>query len=111
MQSQPVPATMYREPPYKRRRGNGRGGYGNKPWDRQGQSQHGRHQHWDEPGQSSAALSYDPPAPTSVKKDKPKRYTINHELSQEDLWDDSALIQAWDAAAEEYAVRHGLQAC
>lgn len=99
---------MSREPLQKRRRGNApRGGFGNKPWDRHAQTQHNRHQHWDEPSQSSATLSYDPPAPTSVKKDKPKRYTINHELSQEDLWDDSALIQAWDAAAEEYASLNG----
>lgn len=103
--------SMSREPPFKRRRGNGRGGYGNKSWDRNAQAQQNRHQHWDEPSQPSATLSYDHPPASSVKKDKPKRYTINHELSQEDLWDDSALIQAWDAAAEEYAVRHNLQAC
>ncbi|KAG9099843.1 hypothetical protein FS749_000239 [Ceratobasidium sp. UAMH 11750] len=81
---------MFREPPSKRRRGNNpsRGGRG---WEKPGH-QH-RHQHWDEPTN---------PLPAPAKKSKPKRYTIDHELTQEELWDDSALIEAWDAAVEEY---------
>jgi hypothetical protein len=35
---------------------------------------------------------------------KPKRYQIDHSLTQDELWDDSALIAAWDAATEEYEV-------
>ena len=31
------------------------------------------------------------------KRDKP--------LSHEEIWDDSALVQSWDAAVEEYKVR------
>jgi hypothetical protein len=95
---------MFREPPSKRRRGNngsrGSGGWGR--YSNQGQQQH-RQQHWDEPSiSSSGALSYEPPAP--AKKAKQKRYTIDHELTQGELWDDSSLIQAWDAAVEEYEV-------
>ncbi|KAG8736371.1 hypothetical protein FRC10_009396 [Ceratobasidium sp. 414] len=87
---------MFREPPNKRRRGNNpsRGGKG---WERHGNQQH-RHQHWDEPGD---------PLPAPAKKPKPKRYTIDHELTQEDIWDDSALIEAWDAAVEEYESLNG----
>ncbi|KAG8678818.1 hypothetical protein FRC09_019514, partial [Ceratobasidium sp. 395] len=63
----------------------------------QNNQQRGR-QHWDEPTNPSSA----PP-----KKPKPKRYTIDHELTQEELWDDSALIEAWDAAVEEYESLNG----
>ncbi|KAG8684576.1 hypothetical protein FRC08_013623 [Ceratobasidium sp. 394] len=86
---------MFREPPSKRRRGNNtsRGGRG---WEKPG-NQH-KHQHWDEPTN---------PLPAPAKKSKPKRYTIDHELTQEELWDDSALIEAWDAAVEEYESLNG----
>lgn len=102
---------MYREPPYKRKRGNGgRGGgpYGNRSWNNnQGQQQ--RHKHWDEPGPSDSAgtLPHEVAALPPAKKEKPKRYQIDHELTQEELWDDSALIAAWDAAVEEYQSLHG----
>ncbi|KAG9103956.1 hypothetical protein FRC06_006741 [Ceratobasidium sp. 370] len=88
---------MFREPPNKRRRGNNpsRGGKG---WETHGNQAQHRHQHWDEPAN---------PLPAPAKKSKPKRYTINHELTQEEVWDDSALIEAWDAAVEEYESLNG----
>jgi hypothetical protein len=36
---------------------------------------------------------------------KRKRPT-NHALSQEEIWDDSALIRSWDEAVAEYQVSH-----
>lgn len=33
-----------------------------------------------------------------------KRKVKNKELTQEEIWDDSALIQSWDDAVEEYKV-------
>lgn len=33
-----------------------------------------------------------------------KRKVKNKELTQEEIWDDSALIQSWDEAVEEYKV-------
>lgn len=32
----------------------------------------------------------------------------NHELTHEEIWDDSALIEAWDAAMDEYKVWRNL---
>ncbi|KAG9121317.1 hypothetical protein FRC07_002759 [Ceratobasidium sp. 392] len=89
---------MFREPPNKRRRGNN-SSRGARGWEKHGnQNQQRSHQHWDEPSN---------PQPIPVKKSKPKRYTIDHELTQEELWDDSALIEAWDAAVEEYESLNG----
>lgn len=34
-----------------------------------------------------------------------RKRTKNKPLTQEEIWDDSALIQSWDDAVEEYKVR------
>jgi len=34
-------------------------------------------------------------------------YSESRELAYEEIWDDSALIEAWDAAAEEYEALNG----
>ncbi|CUA73655.1 hypothetical protein RSOLAG22IIIB_01189 [Rhizoctonia solani] len=96
---------MFRESSYKRKRGNGaRGGqHGNKNWNNS-QHQNQKPKHWDEPGDSTS-LKQSESAAHPVKK--PKRYQIDHSLTQEELWDDSALIAAWDAAAEEYESLNG----
>ncbi|KAH7330744.1 hypothetical protein B0J17DRAFT_722423 [Rhizoctonia solani] len=96
---------MFRESSHKRKRGNGtRGGFhGNRNWNNN-QHQQQKHKHWDEPGDS--AVKQDE-APTPPPAKKPKRYQIDHSLTQDELWDDSALIAAWDAAAEEYESLNG----
>ncbi|CAE6467673.1 unnamed protein product [Rhizoctonia solani] len=93
---------MFREP-HKRKRGNGaRGGsHGNRNWNNHQHQQ--KHKHWDEPG--DAAVKQNEAAAPPAKK--PKRYQIDHSLTKEELWDDSALIAAWDAAAEEYESLNG----
>ncbi|KAJ1310819.1 hypothetical protein OPQ81_009338 [Rhizoctonia solani] len=102
---------MFRESSYKRKRGSGsRGGlHGNRNWNNnqhQHQHQHQqKHKHWDEPGDSITVKQNEAAAPPPTKK--PKRYQIDHSLTQEELWDDSALIAAWDAATEEYESLNG----
>ncbi|QRV91623.1 hypothetical protein RhiJN_19641 [Ceratobasidium sp. AG-Ba] len=86
----------FREPPTKRRRGNN--GSQGKRWEKNG-TQQNRHHHWDEPTTT--------PSSAPVTKSKPKRYTIDRQLTQEEIWDDSALIEAWDAAVEEYESLNG----
>jgi hypothetical protein len=74
-------------------------------------------QHWDDPSASSQfgpSPSSDFPPPStaasatpvvvSSKDDEDNGNAVD--LTQEDIWDDSALINAWDAAQEEYRVRH-----
>ncbi|KAK2753922.1 hypothetical protein FQN54_007281 [Arachnomyces sp. PD_36] len=39
-----------------------------------------------------------------------KRKTKHRELTQEEIWDDSALIQSWDEAVEEYKLYHSIHA-
>ncbi|QRW19635.1 hypothetical protein RhiXN_01041 [Rhizoctonia solani] len=96
---------MFRGVPHKRKRGNGaRGGFqSNRNWNNN-QHQQPKHRHWDEPGDSATVQQTEVPAPPAKK---PKRYQIDHSLTQDELWDDSALIAAWDAATEEYESLNG----
>ncbi|KAF3491968.1 uncharacterized protein GIQ15_01485 [Arthroderma uncinatum] len=41
---------------------------------------------------------------------KRKRSSKNKPLTQEEIWDDSALIESWEEAAEEYKLYHSIQA-
>ncbi|KAL3459253.1 hypothetical protein BJX64DRAFT_265091 [Aspergillus heterothallicus] len=34
----------------------------------------------------------------------------NHAMTQEEIWDDSALVQSWDEAVEEYRLYHSIHA-
>jgi len=83
----------YVSPPKKRRKHN----------NRQGQRSNHRDSYR---GEQYEEGEYESHATT-----KPKRnYGIKEESRQltcEEIWDDSALIQAWDAAAEEYEVLNG----
>ncbi|TFK47925.1 hypothetical protein OE88DRAFT_1664885 [Heliocybe sulcata] len=55
-------------------------------------------QHWDDPGTSSQAMNYN---------DDCNAYEESRELTHEEIWDDRALIDAWNAASEEYEALHG----
>ncbi|KDN34309.1 hypothetical protein RSAG8_12603, partial [Rhizoctonia solani AG-8 WAC10335] len=81
---------MFRESSHKRKRGNGaRGGsHGNRNWNNN-QHQQQKHRHWDEPGDSATLKQNEAAAPPPAKKSK--RYQIDHSLTQNELWDDSAL--------------------
>ncbi|CEL58305.1 hypothetical protein RSOLAG1IB_03051 [Rhizoctonia solani AG-1 IB] len=96
---------MFRGASHKRKRGNGaRGDFqANRNWSNN-QHQQPKHRHWDEPGDSSTVQQSEVVAPPAKK---PKRYQIDHSLTQDELWDDSALIAAWDAATEEYESLNG----
>ena len=75
-------------------------------------------QHWDDPGSHAPQMSYDDApatASTSVKTkadaedaEEMREYfeeeEESRELTHEEIWDDSALIEAWNSAAAEYEV-------
>ena len=75
-------------------------------------------QHWDDPGTSQDVLSYDDPTPVAHEEDprvdemgveeeeaEEQEGEMSRHLTHEEIWDDSALIEAWNAANEEYEVR------
>ncbi|KAI8983210.1 hypothetical protein BD414DRAFT_523135 [Trametes punicea] len=78
-------------------------------------------QHWDDPGSQEAQMSYDeaPQASTSgaaangAHSGEDGEYyeeeeeEESRELTYEEIWDDSALIEAWNSAAAEYEAFHG----
>lgn len=70
-----------------------------------------RIQHWDDPGSPDEAMSYgddgvsDDIKVVDVNKDNEEEES--RELTYEEIWDDSALINAWNAATEEYETYHG----
>ncbi|KAM5437716.1 hypothetical protein MferCBS31731_005475 [Microsporum ferrugineum] len=41
---------------------------------------------------------------------KRKRSSKNKTLTQEEIWDDSALLESWEEAAEEYKLYHSIRA-
>lgn len=61
---------------------------------------------------SAPAARYDSRAPPAKKRktnhrNKRKANREEEELTHDEIWDDSALIDAWDTANEEYAAHHG----
>lgn len=71
--------------------------------------------HWDDPGAQTMDISYDADGDASSGAaalnvwegavDDCEEEDESRELTHEEIWDDSALVAAWDAAAEEYEVR------
>jgi hypothetical protein len=67
-------------------------------------------QHWDDPSASMHSESFSPastsaPMSAPVIKAQDLQEGAEVELSHDEIWDDSALVDAWDAAQEEYRVR------
>lgn len=101
--SQPYPASSnHSHPPFKRRKTNG------KPAPSQAQVQH-----WDDPGVPTAEMSYEDTVTvvestsTYVSHEKDaveEEEEESRELTHEDIWDDSALVDAWESAMAEYEV-------
>ena len=69
-------------------------------------------------------LPYQPPKPPQKKRKKNHEKSVSEdafsdptneeeeesrELTHEEIWDDSALVDAWEAATEEYEAYHGLE--
>lgn len=71
----------------------------------------GSQRHWDEPEQQSNTLPYDEDEvdrtiEESIMVDdaEEEEEEESHELTQDEIWDDSALIAAWESATAEYEV-------
>lgn len=71
------------------------------------------HQHWDASkltGGTSGHANFPQNAPFINEEETTKEfrgYEQSRELLHEEIWDDSALIEAWDAATEEYEAYNG----
>ncbi|TFK91527.1 hypothetical protein K466DRAFT_582745 [Polyporus arcularius HHB13444] len=100
------------QPPAKKRKTG--------PNQRQGGSR--PQQHWDDPGNQAPPMNYDDvPAPASsttigtgvdveaagAEEEYYEEEEESRELSHDEIWDDSALIDAWNSAAAEYEAYHG----
>ncbi|KZT68448.1 hypothetical protein DAEQUDRAFT_757525 [Daedalea quercina L-15889] len=92
-------------PPPKKRRFNGSSNHSNA---RGGQYP----QHWDEPEATAPPMSYDDgegEAATEAYAQEVEEgeEEESRELTYEEIWDDSALVDAWDSAMAEYEAYHG----
>ena len=68
-------------------------------------------QHWDEPESSAPQMNYDDGVGDAVMgeqaqelEDGEEEEEESRELTHEEIWDDSALVNAWDSAMAEYEV-------
>lgn len=68
----------------------------------------GSQRHWDDPGQQSGTLPYDDDEVDrtieDVAVDDAEEEEESRELTYDEIWDDSALIAAWESATAEYEV-------
>jgi hypothetical protein len=69
----------------------------------------GLQRHWDDPEQQSSTLPYDDDAADMRIEeddavDDAAEEVESRELTQDEIWDDSALIAAWESATAEYEV-------
>ncbi|KAH9891275.1 hypothetical protein C8Q73DRAFT_747247 [Cubamyces lactineus] len=121
--AEPAPSTAQKAPmnppsappPAKKRKTNQNQG-------RHGASGSGRSQavqHWDDPGNQEPQMVYDEVAVASGsgsgtagqaaggEQYEEEEEEESRELTHEEIWDDSALIEAWNSAAAEYEAFHG----
>jgi hypothetical protein len=70
----------------------------------------GPQRHWDDPEQQSSMLPYDEDD-VEIKRDaendnveEEEEEEESRELAHDEIWDDSALIAAWESATAEYEV-------
>ncbi|KAL4065773.1 hypothetical protein V8B97DRAFT_1108437 [Scleroderma yunnanense] len=71
-------------------------------------------QHWDDPGNAQEIVVYDEQeivpyenGNTQVEEEEGEEIEESRELTHEEIWDDSALIDAWNSAEAEYNAYHG----
>jgi len=75
----------------------------------------GSQRHWDDPEQQSNTLPYDEddvkikedPDNDNVDGEEEEEEEESRELNHDEIWDDSALIAAWESATAEYEAYHG----
>ena len=98
----------------KRKRSNPRNG---RQYGRVAEPQH-HVQHWDDPGSAAQQMPYDDESSVSMttrvildpeEEGQEEAYEEeegeeSRELTHDEIWDDSALIEAWESAAAEYEV-------
>ncbi|KAI0809010.1 hypothetical protein BC629DRAFT_1580397 [Irpex lacteus] len=70
-------------------------------------------QHWDDPGNDADTMNYgeyDGATGTEdmrIEEQEEEEEDESRDLTQEEIWDDSALIEAWNSATAEYEAYHG----
>ena len=68
----------------------------------------GSQRHWDDPEQQSGTLPYDDDGTEDIEEDTAiddaEEEEESRELTYGEIWDDSALIAAWESATAEYEV-------
>ena len=72
----------------------------------------GSQRHWDDPEQQSSMLPYDEDDveikedadSNNVEEEEEEEEEESRELTHDEIWDDSALIAAWESATAEYEV-------
>ncbi|KAI0641175.1 hypothetical protein C8Q79DRAFT_919928 [Trametes meyenii] len=107
--SAPPPAKKRKTNPVTQRHGSSSNGRGHQPV-----------QHWDDPGAQEPQMSYDEGSAVAASTsaggsggrggeyyEEEEEEEESRELSHEEIWDDSALIDAWNSAAAEYEAFHG----
>ncbi|KAH9065146.1 hypothetical protein EDB83DRAFT_2382129 [Lactarius deliciosus] len=75
----------------------------------------GLQRHWDDPEQQSSTLPYDEDDVEKIKAEadvddddmEEAEEEESRELTHDEIWDDSALIAAWESATAEYEAYHG----
>ncbi|KAL7285948.1 hypothetical protein ACG7TL_001063 [Trametes sanguinea] len=108
----PPPAKKRKTNPHQQRQGGPGNGRGHPPM-----------QHWDDPGNQDPQMPYDdvPAAAASASgangaaegageeyyEEEEEDEEESRELTHDEIWDDSALIEAWNSATAEYERFHG----
>lgn len=99
MQTLSQPSTFGQQPPHKKRKRTNQ-----KP------PKHQQMQHWDDPSNRDEYMPYAEDAgnresgSSAVVDNVEEDDEESRELTHDEIWDDSALIDAWNAASEEYEV-------
>jgi hypothetical protein len=60
--------------------------------------------HWDDTGDLTGQMNYDD---SNAQTEDGEIGEESRELTHDEIWDDSALIDAWNSATAEYEVRSG----
>ncbi|KAI0960902.1 hypothetical protein AcV7_000153 [Taiwanofungus camphoratus] len=76
-------------------------------------------QHWDDPGNQASQMNYDDnalggstaggsaEAEYAEEEEEEEEEEESRDLTHEEIWDDSALVDAWNSAMAEYEAFHG----
>ncbi|KAI0321906.1 hypothetical protein OF83DRAFT_1097073 [Amylostereum chailletii] len=101
-------------PPRKRRRNNNNNNNNNNNTNTNN-SQRQYRQHWDNPGPLAESIPYGSSSSSNIAPALEVTMQVEEEegeeesrmLTHEEIWDDSALVDAWESAQAEYEAFHG----